>query len=153
MAKSIIFNDVSSGRKRKISSIEALSRLWEHKYYFSKVAEEICHDLLPQNNDYDEETSSEVEALSKTVETVAAKLHFLHDQNKKRHFRHCPEKLDDTFESASQFSVFDSQSSTTSHKSQGISDALQSTPSENFPNNEGDPREYNKKSILSKMDP
>ncbi len=115
------------GRKRKLSRIEALSKLQEHKYYFSEVAEEICQDLLPQDSAYDEETSFEVENLSKTVKTIAARLKTLHEQYKKRQFRHCPEKLDETFVSASQYSIFDSQASNASHESGGISNAFQST--------------------------
>jgi hypothetical protein len=128
-----------------------LSKLKEHNFYFAKVADEICQELLPKDGEDDDETTSEVEALGKTVEIVRSKLHYLQDQFKKRKYRHCPEKLDETFISASQFSLFDSQET---QDSQGIACAYQSTqPEENSFSQREETTGYNKKSILSEMDP
>ncbi len=141
--------ELSSSRKRKITVREALHLVNIHGANLQKAAEDLCSVLLPIK-DFDDETSAEVEKLEDVVNSVRKNLNTIHSKNKQRKFRHHPEKLDETFFSASQSSLFNSQQSSDGFLSQNNPGLSTSTPKED---SALVTNEYSKQPITSKMDP
>ena len=142
-------------RKRKFSKGEVLEKLKSHGRYFQSASEEICHELLKEDWEPDDETSAEVDKLSSIIEIVRARIDRLYKENRKGKFRRFPDELDQTLVSASQFSLFGSQKDSTID-SQGIANAIQSTQAESQPKldtTQNQSLEYKKKPITSEMHP
>ena len=110
----------SSNRKRSFTRRELLEDFRECNKSAAWLAQKVCQELLPDG--HDPETSEEIKKLSETVDVIRRKLLKLRVQDKRRHFRHEEEKLDEKFISASQHSIFKSSQGTNSSQESFISD-------------------------------
>ncbi len=137
-----------TSRKRKITVGEALNLVNIHGANLQRAAEDLCSALLPAK-EFSDETSAEVEKLEEVINSVRKNLNSIYTKNKQRKFRHYPEKLDETFFSASQSSLFNSQKSSEEFLSQ-LDSAHTSTQNEEQISASN---EYAKQPITSKMDP
>ena len=104
---------VAPTRKRKFSKREVLELMREKENDLEKVAGEICEELVPFDVTIEEEllVNDRLERMAKTATNIERKIRKLQDANRERKFRHCPEKLEETFVSCSQNSIFQSEDS------------------------------------------
>lgn len=97
-----------SSRKRKWTRKEALEVIKKHQKHLQLAAEEICEEMLLCDF-HDEEATTEIDRLERTILNVRVALGKLRDQDKRRKFRHKQEALEETFVKSSQYSIFDSK--------------------------------------------
>ena len=104
---------VAPKRKRKFSKREVLALLTEKENDLEKVAGEICEELVPFDVTIEEElqVNDRLERMAKAAINIERRVRKLLEANRERKFRHCQEKLEETFVSCSQNSIFQSDDS------------------------------------------
>ena len=105
--------ELAPTRKRKFSKREVLALLKEKENDLEKVVGEICEELVPFDVTIEEELQvyDRLERMAKAAENIERKVRHLQKANKERKFRHNQEKLEETFVSCSQNSIFQSEDS------------------------------------------
>ena len=105
--------ELAPTRKRKFSKREVLALLKEKEGDLEKVVGEICEELVPFDVTIEEElqVNDRLERMANAAKSLERKVRKLQKANKERKFRHCLEKLEETFVSCSQNSIFQSEDS------------------------------------------